>query len=72
MRVAVDEVSVTPSSSISFGYGANDSGEAITFAGDRRMMQDLAEQIAQTGEAISAQVEDWQLWAVGEERVAWA
>ena len=67
MRVSVEEVSVIPSWSISFGYGVNDNGEIITFAGDRRMMQDLAEQIAQTGQAVSARAEDWQLWAVGDE-----
>lgn len=68
MRVALEEVKPVPNCSISFGYGLSESGEAITFAGERRMMQDLADRIAErAGSPIWMEVENWQLWAVGHE-----
>jgi hypothetical protein len=68
MRVALEEVKPIPNCSISFGYGVSDAGEAITFAGERRMMQDLANRIAESAASpIWVEVENWQLWAVGDE-----
>ena len=67
MRIQVEEVRIIPNCTIAFGYGLNDTGEAVTFAGDRRMMQDLAKRIARTESPVSAEVVNWQLWAVGDE-----
>jgi hypothetical protein len=65
MRISVEKVRPVPYCSISFGYGYDVNGVAITFAGDRRTMQHLAEQIAATDSTVTARVEDWQLWAEG-------
>ena len=66
MIVYVDEVKVEAWSSIGYGYGYNDSGEYIQFAGDTRPMMDLGEALRRSREPIEAEIEDWQIIHVGE------
>jgi hypothetical protein len=66
MIVYVDEVRVEAWSSIGYGYGYNDSGEYIQFAGDHRPMRGLGEALRRSREPIEAEIEDWQIIRVRE------
>lgn len=67
MRVRVEQVrDIAPTSTIMLGDGTTDEEVDITFAGDRRMMQNLAAEITAAGKPLAAHVEPWQIWSYNE------
>jgi hypothetical protein len=48
-------------STIGFGYGFDETGQAVTFSGDHRPMRDLGEALARAAEPPVVDLEDWQV-----------
>jgi hypothetical protein len=49
---------------VTLGYGTDESGHSILFAGDPRMLADIAERLADGPVAVA--VEPWQIVAGGQ------
>lgn len=68
IQVHVDNVVLPAVSSIGFESGVDAAnGQAVFFIGDHWPMQQLRDTLAGSVSPLTAEVEAWQLWAVGEE-----
>ncbi len=65
MRILVDKVTLIPGCTIALGYGADEEAAPVTFCGEHRAMQHIAEALDTTGSSVIAEVEPWQLRATG-------
>lgn len=50
---------------IGYGYGIDDEGHDVKFAGDHRPMRHLGEAIADADEPVYVDLEGWQILDVG-------
>lgn len=60
MKVQVTDVTYEAGSTIAIGYGTDEDGKQVRFAGDWRPMRDIA-QALNIGEYVEVEVADWQL-----------
>lgn len=51
MSITVHRVNIPAMSTIGYGWGTNDAGEAVHFVGDHRPMRDIGEAIAAAASA---------------------
>jgi hypothetical protein len=65
-EVAVAVTAVRPEGSVTIGYGTDDAGKPVLFAGDPRMMAAIADELSRRS-PVPVTVESWQLLAVGGE-----
>ena len=47
------------------GYGTDEAGKPVLFAGDSRMMTDVAARLADDEQPVPVTIEPWQLMAGG-------
>ena len=66
MKVQVTRINIPPMSTMGFGWGTNEEGKKVKFAGDWRPMRDLGEAMQQTTsiDPIEVEVESWQILRV--------
>lgn len=64
VKVTVDRVNIPPMSTIGYGYGRDEAGNLITFAGDHRPMRYLGEAIASCRTRDELPVVELEIWQV--------
>lgn len=61
--IPVRVTAVRREGSISVGYGTDDAGRPILFAGDPRMMASIAAELEDGSQSVTVTVESWQILA---------
>lgn len=57
----VEAVEPQGSIALATGYNADDPDEIVEFAGDWRMMRNIAEALEEGWESVPAEIEEWQI-----------
>jgi len=63
-EIRVNVVAVRREGPVSIGYGTDDAGQAVVFAGDPRMMATIADELEARETPVPAFVEPWQILEV--------
>jgi hypothetical protein len=63
MVVTVRRISIPAMSTIGYGWGTDEDGNEVRFAGDHRPMRDIGEAMQHTtsAEPVVVELEDWQI-----------
>jgi len=64
VTIALHQVTVPAGSTIGYGFGVDETGRIVCFAGDHRPLRQLGEALAGADEPILVEVELWQVVSV--------
>jgi hypothetical protein len=66
MTIRVTRINIPAMSTIGYGWGTDDGGRRVSFAGDHRPMRHIGEAMQHTtsDDPVTVELEDWQVLSV--------
>jgi len=63
-QITVTRISIPPLSTVGYGWGVDENGREVHFAGDHRPLRDIGEAL-EAGAEVVVDLEQWQVLRVG-------